>query len=103
MDTPYCDRELSEISGALEATLEAPADMRGEAFEFATSRFTRATMCGPDMAQIVRDLRDHFKANGPDAQRRELLVKFANEARNQASSKWRMPARLAAHLDQARP
>ena len=98
METTYCDRELSEMSGALEATLAAPVEMRGEAFEFATSRFTQATMCGPDMAQIIRDLRDHFKANGSDAQRRELLVRFGNEARNQASLKWRMPPKLAAQI-----
>ena len=46
----YCDGELTEIAGALETELASPGG-----FGQKTERFTRATMCGPDMAQIVRD------------------------------------------------
>ena len=101
-ETPYCDREMSQIAGALEATLAAPVDMRGEAFELATQPFTQASMCGPDVAQVVRDLRDHFKARGSDAERRALLVRFDKEARYWASKKWRMPAKLATQIEAAR-
>jgi hypothetical protein len=98
----YCDRDLSEVSGALDAALAAPPDVVGDAFTLATERHARDTVCGPDFAQLVRDWQAYFKARGSDEQRRTLLVRYGDESKRVGSSKWRMPAKLVTAVEQAR-